>query len=339
MKNNCNKTLSLGIIGAGSIVANNHLPVLSSFNEISIQWITDINTKKTQSLANAYKIPFIELPEDLCKIPATDIILLAIPYGARKPYYNAFKGCNTSLYVEKPFAMTVEEHKEICSSFPAHKIGCGFQRRSWGATLFIKDLINKNILGGLKKIKFGLGNPAGFVGLADFFSNIKLAGGGILFDVGTHGIDTMFFCTSAQNFELTSSKIIIKNGYDIHTEAQFIIDPKDKKINCELLISNMTRSINKMEFYFNDAIVSYNLFDLTGRIRITPTANGKTSLLDLYNNNCLMPNTSFQTLYNHWFNFISGIKSNKANWTSAYDSLITTQFKETIYKESRIKNI
>ncbi len=336
MANNHNKTLSLGIIGAGDIVSKNHLPVLSSLNEIHINWITDIDLQKSQSLADAYKIPVIELPEDLHKIPPTDIVLLAIPYGARKPYYNIFKGHNTSIYVEKPFALTLEEHKEICSLFPAHRIACGFQRRSWGPTQLIKDFIKENIFGELKKIRFELGNPASFVGLADFFSNIKLAGGGILLDVGIHGIDTMLFCASAQNFELISSKMIVKNGYDIHTEAKFIIN---KKLNCELLVSNVIKTTNQIEFTFNDAIASYSLFDLSGKINISPIDKDKTPSLSIQNNKSIMPNTPFQTFYNHWSHFISGIKSNTANWTSAHDSFITTELIEKIYKESKGKNI
>ncbi|MBI3591462.1 MAG: Gfo/Idh/MocA family oxidoreductase [Candidatus Melainabacteria bacterium] len=330
-----NKNLSIGIIGAGDIVSKVHLPVLSAMEGAAIRWITDIDSKKAYSLANAYKISYCELPRNLTELPYTDIVLLAIPYGARKPYYEVFRERTSALYVEKPFSLTQDEHKNLCSWFPPYKLCLGLQRRSWGPTLLIKKIIETNVYGELQAIRFGLGNPAGFVGLADFFSDISLSRGGILFDVGIHGIDTIFFCTNAKLFQINYLKMITEKGYDIHTKAEYTIqNSQNNNIKCEITVSSLQETINKIEFEFKDSVLSYSLFDLEGRINIKTLEDKTSETLSLtIDKDKTYPITTFQTFCEHWSHFINGINFKQANWTSASDSLLTTGLIESLYKE------
>ena len=330
-----NKNLTLGIIGAGYIVSKVHLPVLLNLKEVEVKWITDLDKKKADSIASSYNISCIELQQDLTELPHTDIVLLAIPYGARKPYYEALKERSSALYVEKPFALSHEEHNKLCSWFPSYKLCLGLQRRSWGPTLLIKDLIKSRIYGELQSVRFGLGNPAGFVGLADFFSDINLSRGGILFDVGIHGIDTIFFCTGAESFQINYLKMITEKGYDIHAEAKYTINnSRNNNIKWEITVSSLQETINKIEFEFTNAVLSFSLFDTEGRINIK-TLNGLESeiLSSNIQNSKIYPITAFQTFYEHWSHFINGIHEKQANWASASDSLLTTELIEALYKE------
>lgn len=336
MKQKLNKSLSIGIVGAGEIVSKVHLPVLLAIEDISVQWITDLNLKKAQSLAYAYQIPNYISSNNINKLPYSDIVLIAIPFGVREPYYNLLKECELAVYVEKPFAKSLEQHEKLCSYFPPNKLACGFQRRSWGPTLLVKNLIEKNTLGKLNTIKFGLGNPAGFTGLASSFSDLKLSGGGILFDTGIHGIDTIFFCADAKSFQLNSVKLIMKNGFDIHSEAKFTIkNNMDETINCEILISSVQETINQLEFTFDNAVTTYSLFDTEGTIQLKSLNKNDNNIssLNIDKSKMIYPLSSFQTFYEHWSMFINGINTNQMNRTLASESKLTTQLVEAIYKE------
>ena len=329
-----NKNFSVGIIGAGEIVSKVHLPVLSSVENISISWITDADSNKGKALANAYNIPFIEFFHDLSNLPYADIVLLAIPFGNRNPYYEVLKSRSSALYVEKPFALTKQQHKEICSSFPEHNLACGFQRRSWGPNLLVKNLIENKVFGELKSARFELGHPAGFVGSAGFFSDIKQSGGGILFDVGVHGVDTILFCTNAKSFNISTAKIIKENGFDIHTKAKMIIkDSQDNPINCDILVSCLEETSNKLEFEFTNAIISYSLLDYNTNITLLTINGSQRSTLTSLSCSNSYPLTSFQAFYEHWSTFIKGIELKKTNRACASETLLTTEIIEALYKE------
>ncbi|OGI19111.1 MAG: hypothetical protein A3B68_07935 [Candidatus Melainabacteria bacterium RIFCSPHIGHO2_02_FULL_34_12] len=332
-----NQSLSVGIIGAGNIVSNVHLPVLLSREEIAINWIADINPIKAKSLAKAFKIPHINLPDNLSELPYTDIILLAIPYGTRERYYKAFKERASAIYAEKPFAISLEEHNRISSWFLPYKLSCGFQRRSWGPTLFTKHLIENNIFGKVNKIKFGVGSPSAFVGSASFFSDIKQSGGGILFDVGIHGIDTMLFCTSSVSLRLDNVKMIFEKEYDVHTKADFTLqNARDEQFNCEIMVSSLQDTINKLEFEFENAIISFSLFDLQGKLNIKSlNETSKYRISDIVSFNTIYPITPYQTFYDHWSCFIDGILKKEINRSSVINTLLTTELTERIYKEGR----
>src|ERR1035441_3290315 len=148
---------SLGIVGAGEIVANLHLPVLKAISDVRIAWITDINHQRAKSLGRAFGVLAVPLPADLLALPEAEIVLLAIPYGVRAPYYEALRDRPCALYVEKPFAKSMEEHLAICGNRQPFQIACGFQRRSLASVGLVKSLIEDQTMGPLQRVEFGLG--------------------------------------------------------------------------------------------------------------------------------------------------------------------------------------
>lgn len=337
-----NKCFTLGIVGAGEIVSKVHLPVLLNMKDISIKWITDIDKIKTRELALAYKIPYIELPSDLTQLPLSDIILLAIPYGSREPYYKAFRQRDSAIYVEKPFSLSIDEHRNLCSWFPPYKICCGYQRRSWGPTSLIQNIIKNKTFGELQAIKFGLGNPAAFTGTAGFFSDIKLAGGGILFDVGVHGIDLMFFCSFAKSFKLNNAKMLLNDDYDIHTNAEFLIKTDlGHSITSEIEVSSIKETTNQLEFKFKDTTIIYSPFDAYGTLKLSSDTKDHQNMVfaKLITSKEMYPLTAFQTFYRHWALFIDGLKNKQTNWTSATDSFLTTELIQQLYENTKNKSL
>ncbi|OGI06676.1 MAG: hypothetical protein A3I68_06235 [Candidatus Melainabacteria bacterium RIFCSPLOWO2_02_FULL_35_15] len=333
------KELSVGIVGAGDIVSKVHLPVLLNTKEISIEWITDINTLKAKSIANAYKIPFLKQEENINNLPYADIILIAIPYGAREPYYKILREHASALYVEKPFSRTVKEHKEICSWFSDYALCCGYQRRVWSPTQLTKKIIRDGLLGPLQSVHFELGNP-GYSMSGKHYSDINLAGGGILFEVGVHGLDTLLYSTDAQSIEIKSAKMLMEGGFDIHTEADFIIKIKNnEKINCKIKISQLEQTTNKLEFVFNYATLSYSLISFDTDIRIESNKSSKNNLSLIVDSlNQTYPLTPYQTFSEYWNQFVVGIKTRQTNLTCAAESILTTEIIEELYAtEKKLK--
>src|SRR5690242_18362576 len=79
----------VGIIGAGDIVTQVHLPCLLARDDLQIAWVVDSNPDRSRRAGKAFGVESFRVPEDPAALPSADVILLAIPFGARPPYYTA----------------------------------------------------------------------------------------------------------------------------------------------------------------------------------------------------------------------------------------------------------
>ena len=95
------KQIKIGVIGAGIVAANYHLPVLNEIEGIKVVWVCDTDLHKAEKLAKDYKI--LEYSDNLDRLEEVDIALIAIPVGARTSYLKYFLDNKTSLLIEKPF--------------------------------------------------------------------------------------------------------------------------------------------------------------------------------------------------------------------------------------------
>ena len=91
------RTLSVGVVGAGEIARIAHLPVLAAMPEVSLAWIADRDPERARVLAQGFGARALPLPGDLTRLPEADVVLLALPYGARAAYYEALAGRDSAL--------------------------------------------------------------------------------------------------------------------------------------------------------------------------------------------------------------------------------------------------
>lgn len=325
----CDKEVfSIGIIGAGDIVNRVHLPVLAATDRVRIKWIADVDPVRARLLARLHKATDVLCGNELDKLPDADVILLAIPFGARRPYYEVLRNRPCALYVEKPFSRSVKHHQTICSWFSDHKLAVGFHRRSWGPTLLIKDAIEERLFGELRGIDYGFGGP-GIVVSGKYNSDLALAGGGILFETAVHGIDALLFVSSAIDINSTEIKMISEEGFDLHTSARFKIETeRNGTVDCKMTISCLQETSEELSFVFDNAVVSYSLFG-DGEISVTPLNGGRKFRLTTAT--AVYPETVYQTVHDHWCRFLDGVDSSEPNWTSACNSILTTTVVEALY--------
>jgi len=323
------ESLSVGIIGAGQIVTNVHLPSLLATQGVSVAWVADSNPEKARALARAYRVEHRTIPDNLSELPEADILLLAIPFGAREPYYRALCSRTSALYVEKPFSRDTSHHREICSMFAEHKLGVAFQRRSWAHTQLVRQLIASELFGNLGSIRYGFGAP-GIISGGRYSADLRLAGGGILFETGVHGIDALLFVTGATSVRVEKAKMVMDGGFDLHTEADLSLTTgKGQAVVCELRVSCLQETIQRMELTFDHAVVSFSLFSQDG-VKVEPRTGG--SSYRLTDPSLLYPLTVLQSYSEHFFRFSGGLRAGTANWTSASSTAMTTEVIENLYR-------
>src|SRR5688500_17202500 len=114
---NAPRTLSVGVLGAGVIAQQLHIPVLANMPQLTVAWIADVNEARAKALAEANDMRGIGVT-DPSALPPADVVLVAVPPGVRKGYFTEFAKRGTALFVEKPFALSLAEHVEYTAAFP-----------------------------------------------------------------------------------------------------------------------------------------------------------------------------------------------------------------------------
>lgn len=319
---------SIGIVGAGEIVARLHLPVLKALRSVRVTWITDASDSRASNVGKAFQIPAVPLPGELEHLPDADVILLAIPYGARSSYYEALCSRPCALYVEKPFAKSEVEHRELCASRPPSRIACGYQRRTMTSVQTVRSLVEERVFGSLERIEFGLGRR-GQIRSGTHQSNVKLAGGGMFFETGVHGLDALLFVAGAQRAELISGSVTMLQDFEVHVDTALrVTTVHGIDIPAQITVSALVDTIECIRITFEHAQLIFSIYNdepirirsLSGERMLAARPDQQERVATLY-----------QTAFVFWRTFIDGLDSESANLTSASDSLLTTKIVEQTF--------
>ena len=319
--------LTIGIVGVGDVVAKAHLPVLMTLKEFSVEWVTDVNTAQCQRVGRSFGVKWLPLPKNLENLPHTDIVLLAIPYGARPPYYEILRKRKTAVYVEKPFAKTLKEHLDIVGHFPTARVGVGLQRRAMGSVNLIKNMIDNQVFGALNSVDFRHGSSANTFNGKLFSIDSSLAGGGVLFEHGVHGLDLALYMCGAITADDYQVKTIVEKGFDVHVEGKIQLSTALGKFSLDLKTSWLTETGEGLTFWFEKASVYMSL----GEAKVLLKSLSGETILTISDEYTLAPTTGFQTGAKFWLSFLDGVRNDKENYTFAGSSQLTSEVLEQIY--------
>lgn len=326
---------SLGIVGAGAIVQNSHLPVLVNLPNLKIDWIADIDNNRAKLLANAYSIPHIKLPEAPDKLPDCDVVLLAIPLLPRRLYYEMLSKRGISIFAEKPFALNSNEHSRLQSLFEPHKIGCGYMRRMYSTNQLLRRLIKESWFGPLRRIQIREGDRITKTGINNSYQDLNnKEGGGILINLGCHALDTAFYITGAKEFSVNKKDIVFDNHTDRKANGQVtfssLFGQKNTMCEVDFCLSWLDRQKNTIELIFDNLTL------------ISPIAPGGTIDI-LYRNQGVVSaqlntrinngaTTSVQAFYLEWKEFLRGLEECRPSLMAAVSAEITAQLIDELLK-------
>jgi predicted dehydrogenase len=319
------QTRTVGIIGCGTIVRNVHLPTLLNLSQVQVIWIADIDSTKGMQLSKISGVKFIDLNFGYSALPKADIVLLAIPYGARKFAYKHFASDANQicLFVEKPFAKSLEDHRSIMSPFQAWQVGVNLYWRSLGSVNFVKTLIERKILGSLCEMKVSFGGLGRILVRGGYMGNFDLAGGGALLEMGVHYLDTALFCAEATTLKLAGGAIKRSGPFDVHTEASFILSSnRVVDVPLRLCITNIKTIDQGIEFIFENAVARFDPGTFGTPIYIGQLGTDPSWTLTvppIYG-----PNNHFALAATHWRLFLEAISRKHPTKVSADESLITS---------------
>lgn len=326
------RKMKLGILGAGGVTKDLHLPVLVNMDNIKMEWICDINEKRASQLAKLFKIPAVFNSIDKCT--DVDIVLIAIPVGYRYEIMEKVIQRGWHIFCEKPFALTLKEFDHYLSEATNKdvQVGVGLVRRYAPATLMAQQFINDGVFGPIEQVWASEGAKTKRTGqdVNWYMGNPKVVGGGVLMETGTHLIDQLFTIIDAKDYKIDSCKQRIIDGLEFETNLSGSLSTnqyKDIKYAfnvsrlsdlCNGIFIQFSRFILKCGLFFQDPI---ELLDLKGN----PIAQFKTNL---------GAKTIGQAFFLEWAEFIDQCISGNSSYVSADTSRITTAIIEDCYSSS-----
>jgi predicted dehydrogenase len=321
---------TVGIIGAGSIVFKSHIPLLTAMG-FKVLWVLDSVLETAKAVAQAFEVPIFLGADELAKAHQTDLVLVACPYGSRQPYFEFLRGREGAVYIEKPIARSVSELEAICQLRPDYAVAAGFLRRSMGTTNIVKDIIADELFGRLRRVRSEFGTATIISAGAGFAKNVKLAGGGQLFESAIHNVDAVCFMADVKSAIVTRCEMEHEDGFDLHTDAQLTLtDSKGRDFEFELLVTCLHNTSYEIEMHFEHAILTFSLFrPMRPQVRVTHGQRSYQLMDPLLQDS---PSGSFDV--NHVFltDFLKGLETQTPNYTNACATRATAHIMEQLYE-------
>jgi hypothetical protein len=254
--------MRIGILGAGGVSKDLHLPVLVNIPNVDISWICDKDEQRARQLAKLFKIPRVF--DNIEKCSDVEIVLVAIPVGYRNKVMHHIFRRGWHAFCEKPFAVTLTECDQYLSEAERRKVqvGVGMVRRYGAATVAAKRMIHEGYFGDIVEVWASEGARLKRTGKEDgwYMADTKAAGGGVLMEVGSHLVDQMCMILDVNDFKL--ERCIQKKFKGLEFETRFIgslSTEKQNSIPCVFEVSRIDDLCNGIFVKFPNLILKCGL--------------------------------------------------------------------------------
>ncbi|HLQ70715.1 MAG TPA: Gfo/Idh/MocA family oxidoreductase [Bacillota bacterium] len=190
-----NQELRIGIIGAGGIARDVHIPNYLKQDNVTIVAVADIVLKNAEQLAEEFDIEHVFTDyKDMLKSINLDAVSVCTPNKFHADASIAAMKAGCHVLCEKPPAMTVGEaqHMAYVSEETGKMLTYGFCYRHTQEVSVLKRFIDADELGDIYATRVHALRRRGIPGWG-VFTNKELQGGGPLIDIGVHMLDTALY--------------------------------------------------------------------------------------------------------------------------------------------------
>ena len=189
-----NGKLQIGLIGAGNIAQNAHIPTYLKQNDVELVGICDIKEERAKEVAQKYgmKYAFKDF-NDLLAIDEIDAVSVCTWNNFHASAAIAAAKAGKHVLCEKPMAMNVQEAENMLKAAKENKVVfmMGFVNRFRPDSKVIKAMADAGRFGDIYYAKAGWlrrrGTPLGW------FTDLSKSGGGPVIDIGVHVIDLTWY--------------------------------------------------------------------------------------------------------------------------------------------------
>jgi predicted dehydrogenase len=216
---------SVSVIGIGSMAQTIHLPMIKSFaGKFELKSIIDphLPEKELMDISQKFGCSYSSSIDDA----ESDLAVIVTPISTHFPLAKKAMAKNKHILIEKALTESlanlnnlIEEEKRE----QGRRLFCAHMRRFYKNVNIAKIVVSNGLLGDIEQIKIFEGNLYGWN--RKFFAKdrdrrIKNIDEGVLFDVGSHGIDSVAYIlgNNLSNINIESSVV---DSLDIMSDINF----------------------------------------------------------------------------------------------------------------------
>ncbi len=215
--------LRIAIVGTGAIVSS-HIKAIAENEELKLVALCDLNEERVKALSEQNGVPYFLNYKDIPSAVECDAVILNLPHGLHASASIFFLEAGINVLVEKPMANTVAECDEMneAAKKSGKKLAIAHVQRYMAVNRKIKEIIDSGELGRLcmyneqRSINYFLPNRS------PWFTNKKMAGGGIVMNYGAHAFDRLCYTASCSPVEVYGVCDNFINDRDVEGHAQMM---------------------------------------------------------------------------------------------------------------------
>jgi predicted dehydrogenase len=329
--------IKIGVLGAGRVSRDMHLPVLANIPEAGLTWLCDKNEQRARKLAKLYSIPAVYTRLEECS--EVDIVLVAIPVGYRPALMDYIFRRGWHVFCEKPFAVSLSEHDRYLTAAVANnvQVAVGLVRRYGSATLMAKKIVRGGYFGPVIQVWANEGTRTKRTGQGSdwYLTDPKVAGGGVLMETGSHLVDQI--CTILDINDYKLHKCTQRKFKDLEYETIFIgtiSNDNQQDIRCTFEVSRLEDLCNGIFIQFPNFLLKCGLF-FEEPLELLRLNGNFIANFDLDKG----ANTISQALYLEWQDFLTQCTTGNSHFVRADTARHSTAIIEHCYKNADIIDI
>lgn len=186
--------LRIGVVGAGNIAANAHLPAYKKCWNCVPAAICDIDFERAKRVAEEFGIPEVYASiEEMLEKADIDAVDICTWNNAHAPCLIAAAKAGKHVMCEKPLAMSLDDALEMEKAVKENNVifFLAVPSRFGYANMYLRDMYDRGEFGDVYYSKTSYnrrrGTPLGW------FTDKKTSGGGPVIDIGVHRIDAAWY--------------------------------------------------------------------------------------------------------------------------------------------------
>jgi predicted dehydrogenase len=169
------------------------VPVVASNRRAEVTVAVDRVLERARDLATSSGIPHA-VADYKDVIGLADAAIVALPHHLYAQVSEDLLKAGVRVLVEKPMALTTAECDRMIAAAEdgGAALAVGLARRFQSSGRYAKELIDSGLLGEIESFDFSEGAPYSWPVASDFMFR-RDAGGGVLFDTGSHTLDLLLW--------------------------------------------------------------------------------------------------------------------------------------------------
>lgn len=202
------KTVRVGIIGAGAVAQVGHFPAYGSLPGVKVVAVCDVDRAKARRVANRYNVARItDSYEELVGMDEVDAVDVCLPNHLHAPAAVAAIEAGKHVLCERPFSRSSEEAQQIVDAGKKRKVivMSGLNYRFRDDVQVLKQFVDEEELGTIFYAKTGWLMQAATWSGAAWRKQKKYAGGGALLDLGIQMLDLTLWLLDMPEVEAVSA--------------------------------------------------------------------------------------------------------------------------------------